>query len=51
MTTVAVYAVLLVLTVVAFASVPTGFIPTQDKQYLVAVAQLPTGRRSIGRIP
>jgi hydrophobe/amphiphile efflux-1 (HAE1) family protein len=38
-----VYAVLLVLTVVAFGKVPAGFIPTQDKQYLVAVAQLPNG--------
>ena len=26
-----------------FSSVPTGFVPTQDKQYLVAFAQLPDG--------
>src|SRR4051812_17936987 len=37
----AVYAVLLVLTYVGFSKVPKGFVPTQDKQYLVAFAQLP----------
>src|SRR3954462_6834673 len=37
----AVYAVLLVLTWVGFSKVPKGFVPTQDKQYLVAFAQLP----------
>jgi multidrug efflux pump len=37
----AVYAGLVVLGVVGFARVPAGFVPTQDKQYLVAVAQLP----------
>jgi multidrug efflux pump len=37
----AVYAGLLVLTALGFASVPGGFIPQQDKQYLVTVAQLP----------
>ena len=37
----AVYAVLLALTYVAFSKVPKGFVPTQDKQYLVAFAQLP----------
>ncbi len=37
----AVYAGLIVLTYMGFASVPGGFIPSQDKQYLVAVAQLP----------
>jgi len=26
-----------------FNAVPTGFVPTQDKQYLVAFAQLPDG--------
>lgn len=36
-----VYAGLLVLTVVGFKAVPSGFVPTQDKQYLVAFAQLP----------
>ena len=37
----AVYAGLLVLTWFGFAQVPKGFVPTQDKQYLVAFAQLP----------
>jgi hydrophobe/amphiphile efflux-1 (HAE1) family protein len=37
----AVYAGLLALTVVGFSKVPKGFVPTQDKQYLVAFAQLP----------
>ena len=37
----AVYAVLLVLMVVVFRRVPAGFIPQQDKQYLVGIAQLP----------
>lgn len=36
-----VYAGLIGLTAFGFASVPTGFIPQQDKQYLVAFAQLP----------
>jgi multidrug efflux pump len=36
-----VYAALIALTVVLFQRVPTGFVPTQDKQYLVAFAQLP----------
>src|SRR3954447_19792637 len=40
-TVLAVYAVLLVLTYVGFSKVPKGFVPTQDKQYLVAFAQLP----------
>lgn len=35
------YAVLVGLTGWSFAKVPTGFVPTQDKQYLVAFAQLP----------
>jgi multidrug efflux pump len=38
-----VYAGLLLLTGWSFAKVPTGFVPTQDKQYLVAFAQLPDG--------
>ncbi|HVX05221.1 MAG TPA: multidrug efflux RND transporter permease subunit [Rhodanobacteraceae bacterium] len=38
---VAVYAGLIALTWFGFAHVPTGFVPTQDKQYLVAFAQLP----------
>ncbi|HRE84202.1 MAG TPA: efflux RND transporter permease subunit, partial [Opitutaceae bacterium] len=36
-----VYAGLLVFTGWSFQKVPTGFVPTQDKQYLVAFAQLP----------
>ncbi|HET8697815.1 MAG TPA: efflux RND transporter permease subunit, partial [Gammaproteobacteria bacterium] len=38
-----VYAGLVGLTVLGFASVPAGFIPQQDKQYLIAYAQLPEG--------
>jgi multidrug efflux pump len=37
----AIYAGLIVLTLFGFMAVPGGFIPAQDKQYLVAVAQLP----------
>jgi multidrug efflux pump len=36
-----VYGGLLGLTWYGFHTVPTGFVPTQDKQYLVAFAQLP----------
>jgi multidrug efflux pump len=36
-----VYGALVALTVVGFRRVPTGFVPTQDKGYLVAFAQLP----------
>jgi hydrophobe/amphiphile efflux-1 (HAE1) family protein len=36
-----VYAGLVGLTLLGFAKVPHGFVPTQDKQYLVAFAQLP----------
>src|SRR5574337_664590 len=36
-----VYAALIALTAFGFWHVPTGFVPTQDKQYLVAFAQLP----------
>lgn len=39
----AVYAGLLGLTWLGFTSVPRGFIPQQDKQYLIAYAQLPEG--------
>lgn len=39
----AVYLVLAGSTVGLFQQVPGGFIPAQDKQYLVAVAQLPDG--------
>ena len=38
-----VYAGLVALTAWGFNKVPTGFVPTQDKQYLVAFAQLPDG--------
>jgi NodT family efflux transporter outer membrane factor (OMF) lipoprotein len=37
------YAGLVFLTGWSFQRVPTGFVPTQDKQYLVAFAQLPDG--------
>ncbi|MGH8048394.1 MAG: efflux RND transporter permease subunit [Chthoniobacterales bacterium] len=37
------YAGLVFLTGWGFNHVPTGFVPTQDKQYLVAFAQLPDG--------
>jgi len=39
--TLAVYAVLIAGSVVMFLQVPTGFVPAQDKQYLVGFAQLP----------
>jgi multidrug efflux pump len=38
-----VYAGLIALTITGFARVPAGFVPTQDKGYLVALAQLPNG--------
>ncbi len=38
-----VYLVLIGFTYVAFQAVPRGFIPGQDKQYLVGFAQLPDG--------
>jgi hydrophobe/amphiphile efflux-1 (HAE1) family protein len=37
----AVYAGLVLLGVLGFARVPSGFVPSQDKRYLVAIAQLP----------
>jgi multidrug efflux pump len=37
------YVGLVALTGWSFQQVPTGFVPTQDKQYLVAFAQLPDG--------
>jgi hydrophobe/amphiphile efflux-1 (HAE1) family protein len=37
----ALYAGLIALTWLGFDAVPGGFIPSQDKQYLIAVAQLP----------
>ncbi|BAU50320.1 transporter [Sulfurifustis variabilis] len=39
----ALYVGLIGLTWLGFASVPSGFLPQQDKQYLVAFAQLPAG--------
>ena len=39
----AVYAVLLVATAFVFSSVPRGFIPTQDKLYLIAGVKMPEG--------
>src|SRR5215813_15186142 len=38
-----VYLVLIGLTYVGFKAVPHGFVPAQDKQYLVGFAQLPDG--------
>jgi multidrug efflux pump len=38
-----VYAGLIALTIFGFSRVPTGFVPTQDKGYLVSFAQLPNG--------
>ena len=37
----ATYAGLVVLGLIGFSRVPAGFVPSQDKQYLVAIAQLP----------
>jgi multidrug efflux pump len=42
-----VYGGLIALTWFGFSHTPTGFVPPQDKQYLVAYAQLPTLPRSI----
>jgi hydrophobe/amphiphile efflux-1 (HAE1) family protein len=39
----ALYGGLVLLTVLGFSSVPAGFIPAQDKLYLVGVVQLPPG--------
>jgi multidrug efflux pump len=40
---VVVYAGLIGLTILGFSRVPAGFVPTQDKGYLVSFAQLPNG--------
>jgi len=40
---VGVYAFLLGITAVGFNIIPKGFVPAQDKQYLIAFAQLPDG--------
>ncbi len=37
------YLALAALAVVVFRAVPSGFVPTQDKQYLVGMMQLPNG--------
>ncbi|HEY3113788.1 MAG TPA: efflux RND transporter permease subunit [Gemmatimonadaceae bacterium] len=37
----AVYGVLVLVGILGFARVPKGFVPSQDKRYLVAIAQLP----------
>ncbi|MDP1572605.1 MAG: multidrug efflux RND transporter permease subunit [Vicinamibacterales bacterium] len=37
------YGGLLLLTWVGFGQVPSGFVPSQDKYYLVGIAQLPSG--------
>jgi multidrug efflux pump len=39
----AVYAVLVGVTALLFRTVPDGFVPAQDKQYLIGFAQLPDG--------
>jgi multidrug efflux pump len=38
-----VYAVLIGVTIFVFKLVPPGFVPPQDKQYLISFAQLPSG--------
>jgi multidrug efflux pump len=38
-----IYGVLIAVTGIGFSKVPTGFVPTQDKGYLVSFAQLPNG--------
>jgi hydrophobe/amphiphile efflux-1 (HAE1) family protein len=40
---IALYAAMLVLTVIGFRTIPTGFIPAQDKGYLITAIQLPDG--------
>jgi multidrug efflux pump len=40
---VVVYLGLIALTILGFSRVPVGFVPTQDKGYLVSFAQLPNG--------
>ena len=42
-TSLTIYGILIVVTGLLFYRVPTGYIPSQDKQYLVAFAQLPGG--------
>jgi multidrug efflux pump len=40
---IAVYLFLLLITGILFKAVPSGFVPQQDKQYLIGFAQLPDG--------
>tara|TARA_R110000822_G_scaffold187752_28_gene326955 strand:- start:17860 stop:21036 length:3177 start_codon:yes stop_codon:yes gene_type:complete len=40
---VAVYLILIAITFVGFNTLPDGFVPAQDKQYLISFAQLPDG--------
>src|SRR5262249_42578237 len=40
---IAIYVLLILLTVFEFRTVPTGFIPAQDKGYLIVAIQLPDG--------
>jgi gold/copper resistance efflux pump len=38
-----IYAALVALTILSFRAVPTGFVPAQDKYFLVGIVQLPPG--------
>ena len=38
-----IYLALIAVTIVGFNSIPKGFVPPQDKQYLISFAQLPDG--------
>lgn len=38
-----IYLILIIVTVVGFVRLPTGYVPAQDKQYLIGFAQLPDG--------
>lgn len=40
---VGIYAILLGITAIEFNAIPNGFVPAQDKQYLIGFAQLPDG--------
>jgi len=40
---IALYLILVILTIFLFNRVPTGFVPAPDKQYLIGIAQLPAG--------
>ena len=47
-TSFAVYLVLIGVTAIGFSGLPKGFVPPQDKQYLISFAQLPDGSRHPG---